>query len=32
MDCMEELLLKKHFREYEVDCIIKKSIQNDHNF
>ena len=21
MDCMEELLLKKHFKEYEVDCI-----------
>ena len=21
LDCMEELLLKKHFKEYEVDCI-----------
>ena len=21
MDCMEELLLKRHYKEYEVDCI-----------
>ena len=25
MDCMEELLLKRHFKEYEVDCIINRN-------
>ena len=26
MDCMEELLLKRHYKEYEIDCISKKII------
>ena len=25
MDCMEELLLKRHYNEYEVDCIINRN-------